>query len=57
MQSKASGQARREKAGGDSGSSAINESDETNSNARAKKDTKAPGPVIGMNDERGGKGA
>ncbi|KAI9882140.1 MAG: hypothetical protein M1823_006117 [Watsoniomyces obsoletus] len=33
------------------------ESEARNSNERAKKDhPEAPGPVIGMNDERGGKG-
>lgn len=58
VQSKASGEARREKAaGGDTPSDATSESDQTNANKRAKEDhPEAPGPVIGMNDERGGKG-
>jgi len=42
----------------DSGSQGISEKDHADSNKRAKSeiDPKAPGPVIGMNDERGGKG-
>jgi len=58
VQSKASGEARREKAAsGDSPSQATSQSDHTNANKRAKEDhPEAPGPVIGMNDERGGKG-
>lgn len=43
-----------ERASGD-GSAATSERDDTNQNAKAKKDhPEAPGPVIGMNDERGG---
>ncbi|KAL8675994.1 MAG: hypothetical protein Q9186_007440 [Xanthomendoza sp. 1 TL-2023] len=39
------------------GSSATSEKDPGNQNEQAKKDhPEAPGPVIGMNDERGGKG-
>lgn len=43
-------------AGGES-SQAASEADQGNHNERAKKDhPEAPGPVIGMNDERGGSG-
>ncbi|KAL8769638.1 MAG: hypothetical protein Q9209_004435 [Squamulea sp. 1 TL-2023] len=39
------------------GSSAASQKDPGNQNEKAKKDhPEAPGPVIGMNDERGGKG-
>lgn len=44
------------KAKGSLESSATSEKDIGKSNARAKKDTTAPGPVIGMNDERGAVG-
>ncbi|KAI9830888.1 MAG: hypothetical protein M1826_004318 [Phylliscum demangeonii] len=38
-------------------SQAVSEQDEGKNNARAKQDhAEAPGPVIGMNDERGSKG-
>ncbi|KAK5073024.1 hypothetical protein LTS08_004106 [Lithohypha guttulata] len=56
-QSKPSHQARSEKAQGESGSGAISEKDEKNANQKAKEDhPEAPGPVIGMNSERGSKG-
>lgn len=43
--------------GAQSGSGAVSGRDEKNMNEKAKKDhPEAPGPVIGMNDERGGKG-
>ena len=35
-------------------SQAIEQKDQGNFNKKAKETTKAPGPVIGMNDERGG---
>ncbi|KAI4126380.1 MAG: hypothetical protein LQ338_003776 [Usnochroma carphineum] len=39
------------------GSSAASQKDPGNQNEKAKRDhPEAPGPVIGMNDERGGKG-
>lgn len=44
-----------EKEKGDELSQATSQSDHRSSNARAKEESpKAPGPVIGMNDERGG---
>lgn len=43
--------------GKEESSSATSRKDQSNSNQRAKEDhPEAPGPVIGMNDERGGKG-
>ncbi|KAI9830134.1 MAG: hypothetical protein M1819_005811 [Sarea resinae] len=57
VQSAASGSAKRSRAEGSEQSQAVSEKDTGNHNARAKKDNpKAPTPVIGMNDERGGKG-
>lgn len=40
----------------DTSSQGVSEKDHNDSNKRAKEeiDPKAPGPVIGMNDERGG---
>ncbi|KAI9861828.1 MAG: hypothetical protein M1824_001939 [Vezdaea acicularis] len=53
----ASKTAMQEKEKGDELSQATSQSDHRSSNARAKEESpKAPGPVIGMNDERGGKG-
>lgn len=56
MQSNASKSGEQERAGGGSGqSSAISEKDHGDQNKKAKEDhPEAPGPVIGMNDERGG---
>lgn len=56
VQKDASESGLKERAKGEqSGSSAINERDEKNSNAKAKEEhPEAPGPVLGMNDERGG---
>lgn len=55
IQSEASKSGKRDKAVGNTQSSATSEKDLRNDNARAKKDNpEAPGPVIGMNDERGG---
>ncbi|MCJ1306654.1 hypothetical protein MMC25_000297 [Agyrium rufum] len=62
VHSAASQQGRKERAAGgtedvSSGSQATSETDQGNNNERAKKDhPEAPGPVLGMNDERGGKG-
>ncbi|KIV84004.1 hypothetical protein PV11_05984 [Exophiala sideris] len=47
----------KEKDQGESQSQAIDQGDHNNSNKKAKEDhPEAPGPVLGMNDERGGKG-
>ena len=56
IQSGASQSGKRERAGGDEDASqATSEKDSGNQNEQAKKDhPEAPGPVIGMNDERGG---
>ncbi|MCJ1462125.1 hypothetical protein MMC07_000725 [Pseudocyphellaria aurata] len=56
VQSNASKSGGQERAAGDSGqSSATSEKDPEDQNKKAKKDhPEAPGPVIGMNDERGG---
>lgn len=56
VQSSASKSGVQERAAGDSEqSSAISEKDHGDQNKKAKKDhPEAPGPVIGMNDERGG---
>lgn len=50
MQSDSSQQAMSDKKVAKEGSGAISEKDEGNNNQRAKETTKAPGPVIGMND-------
>jgi len=56
VQSTPSNQAREGKGKNDN-SGAVEEKDPHNSNERAAKESKAPGgTVIGMNDERGGKG-
>jgi hypothetical protein len=40
---------------GEEGSQGVSQNDERNSNKRAKEENpEAPGPVLGMNDERGG---
>ena len=56
VQSGASQSGKRERASGDeSQSQGTTEKDKGNQNEQAKKDhPEAPGPVIGMNDERGG---
>lgn len=57
IQSSASKSGKEERAGepGYAGSGAANEKDPGNQNEQAKKDhPEAPGPVLGMNDERGG---
>ena len=55
VQSSASHSGKRAKAEDSSNSSATSDKDQGNNNERAKKDhPEAPGPVIGMNDERGG---
>ena len=56
VQSGASQSGKRERASGDENQSqGTTEKDKGNQNAQAKKDhPEAPGPVIGMNDERGG---
>ncbi|MCJ1350825.1 MAG: hypothetical protein MMC33_000806 [Icmadophila ericetorum] len=59
IQSGASKSGKRERAQDPAGqgSAAATEEDKGRNNKRAKKDNpEAPGPVIGMNDERGGKG-
>jgi len=57
IQSDASNKAQEDRKGSEGNSSATQESDQHNSNKRAEQETKAPkGTVIGMNDERGGKG-
>ncbi|KAI9678008.1 MAG: hypothetical protein M1817_005952 [Caeruleum heppii] len=58
VQSAASKAGKRDRASGsEGGSQAATEADQGNNNARAKKDhPEAPDVVIGMNDERGGKG-
>ncbi|KAL9045828.1 MAG: hypothetical protein Q9214_001200 [Letrouitia sp. 1 TL-2023] len=59
IQSSASKSGKKERAGESRyvGSGATNEKDIGNQNEQAKKDyPEAPGPVLGMNDERGGKG-
>ncbi|KAA6406814.1 MAG: hypothetical protein FRX48_09312 [Lasallia pustulata] len=53
VQSQSAGQGQRDRAAGEGGQAAT-QSDERDSNKRAKEETKAPGPVLGMNDERGG---
>jgi len=46
-----------DRASGGPSSAATSEEDKHNENEKAKKDhPEAPGPVMGMNDERGGKG-
>ncbi|KAL8712721.1 MAG: hypothetical protein Q9225_006890 [Loekoesia sp. 1 TL-2023] len=57
VQSGASKSGARQRANDDEheGSSATSQKDPSNQNEKAKKDhPEAPGPVIGMNDERGG---
>ena len=57
VQSSASKSGKRQRVGDSEhvGSSATSEKDPGNQNEQAKKDhPEAPGPVIGMNDERGG---
>ena len=54
IQSAASKKGLQEKQESSSQSSAISEKDAGKSNVRAEKETKAPGVVLGMNDERGG---
>ena len=55
IQSSASKSGKQQRAEGSHPDSAATEKDTGNSNERAKKDhPEAPGPVIGMNDERGG---
>ena len=55
IQSSASKSGKQQRAEGSHPSSAATEKDVGNDNAQAKKDhPEAPGPVIGMNDERGG---
>jgi len=44
---------KKNKSGGGDGGAAVSEKS-TGENEKAKLGTKAPGPVIGMNDERGG---
>ncbi|KAI4251254.1 MAG: hypothetical protein LQ352_004965 [Teloschistes flavicans] len=59
VQSSASKSGARQRAAEDEhvGSSATSQKDPSNQNEKAKQDhPEAPGPVIGMNDERGGKG-
>jgi len=57
VQKDASKSGQQERAKGGSNSQAMSEADHGNQNAKAKKDhPEAPGPVLGMNDERGGKG-
>ena len=58
VQSGASQSGKRERASSDENQSqATTEKDKGNQNEQAKKDhPEAPGPVIGMNDERGGVG-
>lgn len=55
VQSKASKSGKQERAGSSEQSSATNEKDFGNQNKKAKEENpESPGPVIGMNDERGG---
>ncbi len=55
MQSSGSKAGKRDRVDGNKQSSAASEADARQDNSRAKKDNpEAPGPVIGMNDERGG---
>lgn len=57
VQSDASDGAHKDRASGAGSSQATSEKDDQNHNKQAKKDhPEAPEPVIGMNDERGGKG-
>lgn len=57
VQSSAAKSGKRERAGGSEQSSATSEKDHGNQNEKAKKDhPEAPGPVLGMNDERGSVG-
>jgi len=56
-QAKESHEARKDHEQGKEGSQAISQKDERQSNKRAKEEhPEAPGPVLGMNDERGSKG-
>jgi len=56
VQIDASKEGKKERASGE-GSAATSEKDKGNQNEKAKEDhPEAPGPVLGMNDERGGKG-
>ena len=55
VQSGASKSGKRDRVEGNKQSSAASETDSRDNNKRAKEDhPEAPGPVIGMNDERGG---
>lgn len=55
IHSKASKEGQRARESGDESlSSATSQKDPGDSNKKAKETTKAPGPVIGMQDERGG---
>ncbi|MCJ1230929.1 hypothetical protein MMC12_007603 [Toensbergia leucococca] len=57
VQASASKSGKRARAEDSDQSSATSSKDQGNQNEQAKKDhPEAPGPVIGMNDERGGKG-
>lgn len=57
VQSSASKAAHESRAKDSGDSNATSEKDQRKSNERAKKDApEAPEPIIGMNDERGGKG-
>ncbi|KAG8526784.1 uncharacterized protein KY384_008213 [Bacidia gigantensis] len=55
VQSSASKSGQKDRSGGEGHSQATTQQDKGNQNEQAKKDhPEAPGPVIGMNDERGG---
>ena len=55
IHSEASGKGQRARQSGDANTSAAtSQKDPGDSNKKATKNTKAPGPVIGMQDERGG---
>lgn len=55
VHSKASKSGKQERTGSSEQSSAANEKDYGNQNKKAKEENpEAPGPVLGMNDERGG---
>lgn len=55
VHSKASKSGKQERAGGSEQNSSTNEKDYGNQNKKAKEENpEAPGPVLGMNDERGG---
>jgi len=56
VQSKPSHQGMREKDAGDSNSRAISEKGAEDNKKAEQEKPQAPRPVIGMNDERGGKG-